>query len=70
MKHRVNRLATLASVLVVTCVSCGVAYRLIGVRIDSDGYLREPFVLIPIAYLTGAAALMTGIGALLNNRNN
>ncbi|WP_438983402.1 DUF3955 domain-containing protein [Vulcanococcus sp.] len=33
---------------------------MVGVRTDSAGYLREPFALIPIGYLTGTAALVTG----------
>jgi hypothetical protein len=61
-------LPTLAAVFAVACISCGIAYRVIGVRIDSDGYLREPFALIPIGYLTGTAALVTGSAALLTSR--
>jgi hypothetical protein len=63
-------LRTLAGACAVACVSGGVAYRLIGVRIDSDGNLREPFALIPIAYLTGAASLVAGTAALLTRRMN
>lgn len=39
MKH-------LALIFAVACISCSVAYRVIGVQIDSDGYLREPFASI------------------------
>lgn len=45
--------------LTATCMACGVAYRVIGVEINSNGTLREPFALIPIGYLADfkAAAL-------------
>lgn len=57
-------LPTLAALCALGCVSCAVAYRTIGVRIDSDGTLREPFALIPIGYLIGSAAIVTGAAAL------
>ncbi|WP_438983748.1 DUF3955 domain-containing protein [Vulcanococcus sp.] len=57
-------LPTLAALCSVGCVSCAVAYQAIGVQIDSDGTLREPFALIPIGYLMGSAAIVTGAPAL------
>lgn len=30
-----------------------VAYRVIGSDVDADGWLHEPFALIPLAWLTG-----------------
>ena len=37
-----RRLFTLAAIFTATCMACGVAYRVIGVEIDSNGTLREP----------------------------
>jgi hypothetical protein len=45
-----------------------VAYRVIGVHLDGNGTLREAFALIPIGYLSAAAALATGTAALVSKR--
>jgi len=58
-------LPSFAALCAVGCVSCAVAYQAIGLRIDSDGTLREPFALIPIGYLMGSAAIVTGAAALV-----
>jgi hypothetical protein len=50
MKRPLIRLALL---LLIGAVVCAVAYRLIGVRVEADGTLREAFPLIPIGYLLG-----------------
>jgi hypothetical protein len=63
-----RRLFTLAAIFAATCMACGVAYRVIGVEIDSNGTLREPFALIPIGYLAGAAAVVSGVAALISKR--
>jgi hypothetical protein len=62
MKRTLIRLALL---LLIGAVICAVAYRLIGVKVEADGTLREAFALIPIGYLLGGAAIVTGIAALL-----
>ncbi len=46
-------------------VTCEILYRWIGVRVDVNGVLREPFALIPIGYLLACGALGTGIAWLL-----
>ncbi|MFZ9270947.1 MAG: DUF3955 domain-containing protein [Prochlorococcaceae cyanobacterium] len=61
MKH-------LALFFAVACLSSAVAYKSIGQRIDERGMLQEPFALIPLGYLTGAAALVTGSAALITSR--
>ena len=44
------------------------AYKSIGQRIDERGTLREPFALIPLGYLTGTAALVTGTAGFITSR--
>lgn len=56
---------SLALMLLTGAVICAVAYRLIGVRVEADGTLREAFALIPISYLLGGAGIVTGIAGLL-----
>jgi hypothetical protein len=63
-----KHLLTLAAFFAVACIACGVAYRVIGVHIDSNGTLREAFALIPIGYLTGTAAIVTAGAALISRR--
>ena len=62
MKRPLIRLSLL---LLTGAVVCAVAYRLIGVRVEADGTLREAFALIPIGYLLGGAGIGTGIAGLL-----
>ncbi|MEB3322183.1 MAG: DUF3955 domain-containing protein [Synechococcaceae cyanobacterium] len=62
MKRTLIRLSLL---LLAGSAACWVAYRLIGVRVDADGILREAFPLIPIGYLLGTAGIVTGIAGLL-----
>ena len=57
----------LALFFAVTCLSCAVAYKSIGQRIDEKGALHEPFALIPLGYLTGTAALVTSTAALITS---
>jgi hypothetical protein len=61
-------LPSLAAGFAALCISCGVAYRAIGVRVDEQGVLREAFALIPLGYLTGTAALLTGTAALITGQ--
>jgi len=62
MKRTLIRLSLL---LLAGAVVSAVAYRLIGVRVEADGTLREAFPLIPIGYLLGGAGVVTGIAGLL-----
>jgi hypothetical protein len=57
----------LALFFAAACLSCAVAYKLIGQRIDERGRLHEPFALIPLGYLAGTAALMTGSAAVITS---
>ena len=61
-------LLTLTGIFAATCIACGVAYRVIGVHIDSNDTLHEAFALIPIGYLSGTAAIVTGTAALVSKR--
>jgi hypothetical protein len=60
-------LPTLTALLAVVYISCSVGYQAIGVRIDKDGTLREPFALIPIGFLMGAASVVTGTAAFITS---
>lgn len=44
--------------LVVLTIAFGLAYELIGSHVDADGWLREPFGLIPLAWLSGLAGVV------------
>lgn len=44
--------------LMVLAFAFGLAYELIGSHVDADGWLREPFALIPLAWLSGLAGVV------------
>ncbi|NPV55813.1 MAG: DUF3955 domain-containing protein [Anaerolineae bacterium] len=46
--------------LLIVAVGCIVAYNAIGQSIDADGYLQEPFFLIPLFWLFFFASLVAG----------
>lgn len=46
--------------LVLLGVGCGVAFNLIGSTVDANGFLHEPFFLVPIGYLL----VFSGLGGL------
>ena len=52
--------ALLVSVL--ACVGCLIAYNAIGSYVAADGTLVEPFAFIPLAYLFGLIAIISGVG--------
>jgi hypothetical protein len=51
-------------------LACWLAYNLIGSTVDADGFLQEPFALIPTGYLLviigGAATLVSSIRLALD----
>ena len=49
-------------VSVLACIGCSIAYNAIGSYVAADGTLVEPFGLIPLAYLFGFIALLSGMG--------
>lgn len=57
-------LGRLSLLLLCGSFSALVAFRLIGSRVDSQGVLREPFVLLPISVLLAGAGVATSVGAL------
>jgi hypothetical protein len=61
-------LICLSLLLLAGSLACWLAYRLIGVRVDADGVLREAFALLPIGWLLGGAGILTGIAGLLGRR--
>ena len=55
--------------LIAVALGCAVAYELIGSHVDADGWLREPFALIPIGWLSGLAGVsLVVLGLLLRHR--
>nr|WP_241201145.1 DUF3955 domain-containing protein [Lysobacter enzymogenes] len=56
----------------VLAAACAAGYRAIGAQIDAEGFLHEPFPLIPLGYLSffvGAVCAATaGVRALRRRR--
>ncbi|WP_367566894.1 DUF3955 domain-containing protein [Lacrimispora sp.] len=46
---------------IIASVGCAVAYNRIGSYVTAEGFLVEPFALIPLSYLFGLAALLSGL---------
>ena len=59
-----RRLLILSGALFSGALGCVVAFNLIGSKVDEDGVLREPFVLVPISavLLLGSSASLAGAG--------
>ena len=49
-------------VSVLACIGCSIAYQAIGSYVAADGTLVEPFAFIPLAFLFGFLALLSGVG--------
>jgi hypothetical protein len=47
--------------LLVGAISCWGAYRVFGSEVGADGFLREPFALIPLGWLCLFGAIGAGI---------
>ncbi|CAG35095.1 DUF3955 domain-containing protein [Desulfotalea psychrophila] len=56
---------TLCALLLLASITCMISYRIIGSSIDSEGFLHEPFALIPLGWLFFFLTLLTGGGYLL-----
>ena len=54
--------------LIAVALGCAVAYELIGSHVDADGWLREPFALIPVGWLSGLAGVSLVVLGLLRRR--
>lgn len=63
LKQQKPILLLLAMMLLTGALSCAVAYRSIGNRVDQQGILREPFALIPFGYglAVGAGLSLWGV---------
>ena len=46
---------------IIASVGCLVAFHVIGSYVTSEGFLVEPFALIPLFYLFGLTALLSGL---------
>jgi 4-hydroxybenzoate polyprenyltransferase len=60
---RVSTWLCIAFVLVTAAFA--VAYRVIGVEVDEQGYLREAFFLIPLAWLSMFSAVISAVVNLI-----
>lgn len=60
-----SALGRVSLILLGCALSALLAFRLIGSHVDSNGVLREPFVLLPMSVLLGGAGAATGSAALL-----
>lgn len=54
--------------LMAVAVGCALAYELIGSHVDADGWLREPFALIPLGWLSGLAGILFVVLGLWRRR--
>ena len=52
MAIRKRKTAFFALTFIVLSIVGVVAYKLIGSSVDADGFLHEPFALIPLSYLS------------------
>lgn len=50
---------TISAALLLLGIACFIGVGLIGSHIDKDGFLHEPFALIPIGYLLSLAGLLS-----------
>lgn len=51
--RRVTALTAAGIALLAVAVAAVIAYRVIGTRVDAEGWLHEPFALVPVAWLAG-----------------
>lgn len=69
---RIFSLPGLSVLCFALAAACALAYRAIGSYLDRDGFLHEPFGLVPLGYLCFAAgavcAAIAGVRALLRRR--
>lgn len=42
---------TIGALLILAGLGCFVAFNLLGTRVDTQGFLHEPFALLPLGYL-------------------
>lgn len=61
---RIKPLPTLSFVLLALGGACLLAFNLIGSTIDAQGFLHEPFGLIPIGWLLIFVGTLTGLAWL------
>ena len=41
----------IATTLIVICIMCFVSFELIGSEVDENGFINEPFALLPIGFI-------------------
>ena len=54
------------AVLVVMGLACFVAFEVIGVTVDDNGLLHEPFALIPIGFLFVTLGVLLALSGLIH----
>lgn len=54
--------------LIAVAAGCALAFEVIGSHVDDDGWLREPFALIPLGWLSGLAGVSLVVLGLCRRR--
>jgi hypothetical protein len=67
MKKRKNTLMWVSIASFSIMLVAGIVYQIIGQTIDSQGYLQEPFALIPIGWLFFFLGVVTGLLYLVSH---
>ncbi|WMJ83745.1 DUF3955 domain-containing protein [Oscillospiraceae bacterium LTW-04] len=50
---------------ILASIGCMVAFKAIGSYVSADGVLVEPFALIPLSFIFGLTAILSGIGLVI-----
>lgn len=66
MKKRKSIFKWVSIAFFLATLVAGVAYQIVGQTIDSQGYLQEPFALIPLSWLFFFLGAITGLIHLLS----
>ena len=56
-----SRLKWISVFLLFAAVACRVAYEIIGVEIDAQGFMQEPFALIPLGWICLFGSVLAGV---------
>lgn len=68
MKKTTRALARLSALLLAGALLCWSLYGAIGSYIDGEGFLHEPFALIPLGWLFLFGAIACGVAAMVTTR--
>ena len=66
MSKKTRVLTWISIAYIIIAISCIPIYNFIGVTVDENGVLHEPFFLVPLGIVTFLAGLIIGIIALFS----